>query len=88
MLHTVPSLIWAKKKKDELLDSEVKTAWESISANTQRTERAIDTILRREVLMAMKDGRAIEWNSAAIKDEILGFLIAGKDIRKPRSRHD
>lgn len=57
-------------------------AWSkfSVSAdNDDAVKCALDLVVQREAQMAKKEGRAPEWDTGAIRDELFGFLVAGHD---------
>lgn len=57
-------------------------AWKKFSVaadNDDAVKCALDLVVQREAQMAKKEGRAPEWDTGAIRDELFGFLIAGHD---------
>ncbi|KAK5135427.1 hypothetical protein LTR08_005215 [Meristemomyces frigidus] len=80
-LRLMPSLISAKKVKDQLLKSHIDAAWEKLqhNENEDAVKSALDLVVQREAIMAKKDGRPAQYDTQAIRDELFGFLTAGFD---------
>lgn len=81
VLHTSPSLIKAKRLKDELIVGQIKAARRSLTEDGQtcKPRRALDLIVQREDEIMSKDGHAAKWDPNVTQDEVLGFLIAGHE---------
>lgn len=47
--------------------------------NDDAVKCALDLILQREAQMAKKENRPAQWDTADIRDELFGFLVAGHD---------
>nr|XP_036582208.1 cytochrome P450 monooxygenase [Colletotrichum truncatum]KAF6790868.1 cytochrome P450 monooxygenase [Colletotrichum truncatum] len=72
---------WMKKamaSKDEMTTRELAKAVERMEAS-EPPRCAMDQILLRERAMAEKEGRQPDYYSPTIRDELLGYLVAGHD---------
>ncbi|KAF1948160.1 cytochrome P450 [Byssothecium circinans] len=83
-LHFYPSLVRAKRSADTLMNSVLKRAWTKFYSNDSHDHRsnvssAADLIIRREAHLAKKHNRAVIRDSPAIRDELMGFYIAGHE---------
>lgn len=81
-LKFFPSLIKARRYKDKMIDERLKMAWEKFSEDMDRNDRvkcAVDLLVQREVQMARKEKRPIQYDTLAIRDELFGFLQAGHE---------
>lgn len=68
--------------KNKLIKERLDHAWKkfSVSAdNDDAVKCAADLVVQREAQMARKEGRPAQWDTAEIRDELFGFLIAGHD---------
>ncbi|KAI1387795.1 cytochrome P450 [Hypoxylon trugodes] len=77
-----PSLRKARAYKDRMIDERLKMAWEKFAEGADRDDRvkcAVDLLVQREVQMANKEKRAIQYDTLAIRDELFGFLQAGHE---------
>ncbi|KAK3069043.1 hypothetical protein LTR53_012922 [Teratosphaeriaceae sp. CCFEE 6253] len=81
-LRWLPRLSNAKKVKDDLLKRYLDAAWRTFASGQAQDDQvrgALDLIVQREVAMAKSEGRAPEYDTQAIRDELFGFLIAGHE---------
>jgi cytochrome P450 len=72
----------AVAEKDRLIKEGLQQAWNKFSVaadDDDAVKCALDLVVQREAQMAKKEGRAPEWDTGAIRDELFGFLIAGHD---------
>ncbi|KAK3070360.1 hypothetical protein LTR53_010602 [Teratosphaeriaceae sp. CCFEE 6253] len=79
-LRWLPRLSNAKKVKDDLLKQHLDAAWQTFASGQAQDDQvrgALDLIVQREVAMAKSEGRAPEYDTQAIRDELFGFLIGG-----------
>jgi cytochrome P450 len=77
-----PRLRKAVARKDQLIKEGLQRAWKKFSVaadDDDAVKCALDLVVQREAQMAKKEGRAPEWDTAVIRDELFGFLIAGHD---------
>lgn len=68
--------------KDRLINESLNIAWKKFSVaadNDDAVKCAADLIVQREAQMARKEGRPAQWDTAEIRDELFGFLVAGHD---------
>lgn len=85
-LNTRRSLIDARCKKDELIQSKLKEARTKFSCmiddnldSTAGLKSALDLVVSKELKMAKKEDRPADLDSRAIQDELFLFMIAGED---------
>lgn len=81
-MKLLPSLRNAAALKDKLIKEALQRASRKFSVaadDDDAVKCALDLIVQREAQMAKREGRAPEWDTAAIRDELFGFLIAGHD---------
>ena len=80
-LKLMPSLVAARKVKDQLLHSRINEAWEKLqhNENVDAVKSALDLVIQREAIMAKKDARPAVYDTPAIRDELFGYLVAGYD---------
>ncbi|KAI4721669.1 cytochrome P450 [Aureobasidium sp. EXF-10727] len=76
----------AKRYKDQEIDAMMKVAIDKFSDDQIDTlekqgkdRSAIDHMIRRELLVARKEGRSPLYDTPAARDELFGFLIAGHE---------
>lgn len=75
-----PSLTVAYKRMSDFATARLNAAWVKFNqaqANEDDVECATDLIVAREVALAKKEGRAPQHDSAVVRDELYGFLMAG-----------
>ncbi|KAK5122321.1 hypothetical protein LTR85_004232 [Meristemomyces frigidus] len=80
-LKLMPSLVSARKVKDQLLKRHLDAAWGRLQ-NDEKEEAvksAMDLVIQREAIMAKKEGRAAQYDTQAVRDELFGFLVAGHE---------
>ena len=81
-LRLFPKLRKAVAHKDRLIKDGLQRAWQKFSVaadDDDAVKCALDLVVQREAQMAKKEGRAPEWDTPDIRDELFGFLIAGHD---------
>ncbi|KAK4548598.1 hypothetical protein LTR36_009508 [Oleoguttula mirabilis] len=80
-LKLMPSLVSARKVKDQLLKRHLDAAWERLQDNEKddAVKSAMDLVVQREAIMAKKEGRAAQYDTQAVRDELFGFLVAGHE---------
>jgi cytochrome P450 len=65
-----------------LIKEGLQKAWKKFSVaadDDDAVKCALDLIVQREAQIAKKEGRAPQWDTSVIRDELMGFLIAGHD---------
>jgi cytochrome P450 len=88
--NTYPSLVAARRVKENMIQAELKRAVEKFSKMTDldlenqknlgaHMKSAMDIVIARELQMARKEGRAPKLMGRTIQDELFGFLIAGHE---------
>ncbi|CAN9321110.1 unnamed protein product [Alternaria sp. RS040] len=74
---------WTKTMaiKNRLIDGELRDAVARFDPDSDATmgESAVDCMIRRESRLAAKEDRKPEFHSDVIKDEIMGFIVAGHE---------
>lgn len=82
-LKLIPSLRAAMKRKNQLLQERLDAAWNKFKENPDvgidQLKSATEIVVQREVLMAKKENRTPQYDTPDIKDELVGFLIAGHE---------
>ncbi|XXG98989.1 hypothetical protein Hte_005322 [Hypoxylon texense] len=81
-LKFFPSLIKARKYKDEMIGKRLKIAWSKFgerTASDTQIQCAADLLVKREVQMAQKEKRPVHHDTITIRDELFGFLQAGHE---------
>ena len=81
-MRLIPRFRKAVAHKDQLIKEGLQSAWEKFSVaadDDDAVKCALDLIVQREAQMAKKESRSPEWDTADIRDELLGFLVAGHD---------
>ena len=81
-LRLIPRFRKAVAHKDQLIKESLQHAWQKFSVaadDDDAVKCALDLVVQREAQMAKKEGRAPEWDTADIRDELFGFLVAGHD---------
>jgi cytochrome P450 len=81
-LRLIPRFRKAVAHKDQLIKEGLQRAWQKFSVaadDDDAVKCALDLVVQREAQMAKKEGRAPEWDTADIRDELFGFLVAGHD---------
>lgn len=82
-LKLIPSLRKAMKRKDQLLQERLDAAWnkfkEDPDVSMDQLKSATELVVQREVQMAKKENRLPQYDTPDIKDELVGFLIAGHE---------
>lgn len=82
---TNSSLKAAIKRKDALVRNRLEAAWEKYSDAEGQNEKgedvtsAIELVVKREVLLAKKEGRTPQWDTPIVRDELFGFILAGHE---------
>ncbi|KAG8164295.1 hypothetical protein KVR01_006213 [Diaporthe batatas] len=81
ILNRLPSFVKAKEIRQETIRKEIQGALERTETHPDpKTVRsAVDHMVRRELILAEKEGRPANCFSPAIFDEIFGFVVAGHD---------
>jgi cytochrome P450 len=77
-----PKLSRAVKRKNKLIRDRLDAAWQMFSrtiSNDDDVKCATDLIVQREVCLAQKEGRAPEYKSLIVQDELMEFLLAGHE---------
>ncbi|KAK1085086.1 hypothetical protein LTR48_004853 [Friedmanniomyces endolithicus] len=83
-LRFLPRLASATKMKDRLIKEHIDASWLKFSAAKEGDTRcALDLIIRREVLIAGKEGRAPAYDTQVIADELgaLKYLTAYQAVQ-------
>ncbi|KAK3109782.1 hypothetical protein LTR53_016586 [Teratosphaeriaceae sp. CCFEE 6253] len=81
-LKYYPKLRKAMRVKEALITERLQTAWNKFNApeaSEDDVKSACNLIVAREVALAKKQGRAPQYNSPIVRDELYGFLQAGFD---------
>lgn len=91
-LNTHRNLVEARKEKDNLIRSRLRSAQEKFSQKSKEDiesmaglQSALDLVVSKEIKIAEKEGRPVDLDSQAIQDELFGFLIAGADTTSTTS---
>ncbi|GAB1743990.1 hypothetical protein NU219Hw_g1030t1 [Hortaea werneckii] len=81
VLQLTPSLRTALKSRDALLTERLTASYEQFREGEKEgsLKSAMDLVVQRETIMARKEGREPQYDTMAIRDELLGFLIAGHE---------
>lgn len=83
VLKLTPRLRTALKHKDDLVTKHLQRSWEKFCEPEKQSDvnlkSAMDLVVQREVIMAEKEGRPAQYDTIAIRDELVGFLIAGHE---------
>lgn len=77
-----PSLVSARKFTDSMIKSRLQAAWKKFSGNANDDDQVkcgTDLIIQRAVQQAEKEGRAVKYDTQVIRDELLGFYLAGQE---------
>lgn len=75
----IPRVKRAFTVKDAMLDNAMKEAEGRLGNVDDHVKSAMDFILRREILLARKEGRPIRVDKTVLKDELFGILLAGHE---------
>lgn len=59
--------------------TEARAKFTASSQNDKAVNSAVEHMMRKELAAAQKEGRKPEYDSPAVQDEIMGFLIAGHE---------
>ncbi|KAM0722249.1 hypothetical protein Q7P37_001690 [Cladosporium fusiforme] len=81
-LMVVPRYRKAVALKDRLIGESLDIAWKKFSVSADNDEAvkcAADLVVQREAQMARKERRPAQWDTAEVRDELFGFLVAGHD---------
>ncbi|KAK7699122.1 hypothetical protein SLS64_011899 [Diaporthe eres] len=81
VLMRMPKLVKAKEIRDNSIRKEIQAAVERAQAHPDPSavRSAVEHMVRRETTLADKEGRAPDYFSRAMFDELFGFVIAGHD---------
>lgn len=75
-LNFYPKLRAAGQHKDKLITERLNEAWNKFSQDDQNEDKiysALDLFVQREVSMAKKEGRTPQYDTPAMRDELLGM---------------
>ncbi|KAK5706190.1 hypothetical protein LTR97_001177 [Elasticomyces elasticus] len=81
-LKYYPKLRKAVQIRDAFITERLQAAWKKFNdaeASEDDVKSACDLIVAKEVFLAKKHGRAPEYDSPVVRDELFGFLLAGFD---------
>jgi len=81
-LKLIPRFRKAAAHKDQLIKEGLQRAWQKFSVaadDDDAVKCALDLVVQREAQLAKKEGRAPQWDTPDIRDELFGFLVAGHD---------
>ncbi|KAK2606524.1 hypothetical protein N8I77_005267 [Diaporthe amygdali] len=81
VLMRMPKLVKAKEIRDECIRKEIEKAVKRGQTHPDGSivRSAVDNMVYRETVLAEKEGRASDFFSTTMFDEIFGFVIAGHD---------
>jgi cytochrome P450 len=81
-LKWIPSLVAAGKVKERFITERLRAAWEKFNQSQESEDdiqSAADLLVSREVKLAAKQGRAPQYDSRSVHDELLMIVIGGWD---------
>lgn len=84
-LKLVPSLVAARKHTDKIMVEVLRESWRRVhelggtKSELEQMKCAADAMVRRDAHSAEKQGRAFQYDNQEIRDELLGFYLAGHE---------
>lgn len=81
-LKFYPYLVAARKWNEDMMGERLQAAWDKFSANADQDDQvtsAADLLVQREVQMAKRQNRNVQYDTRVIRDELFGFFSAGHE---------